>query len=502
MARSGHSPLYPDYRRAEFPNRNLLMLEGKNLYDEHEKLVTLDDAQHLYREVFRQNGMVYCRSFASQEIFPWLDTFIRSSHCSVLCNKKGKPLALLLRKGNHRRWIVLFKTWEMKPDMHSVHILRQAFDHIDAGVAPTPGGLGRNIMRQVWHQYRLPVHTSPSGHCEQYIREHMCGGRVDTPGLGNFYPELLEVDMYFGYIANHYCQATDAPVVFTRGEVYGLADFFALCIVYIHSDLALGPFPVRVHSHDEERVVYPTLSGAYQCYLWKGQVDDARRAGCTVKVVEGYGWRRMTDNTGYLAERLFDLRDTAPTKEVENVVKHCGVAFTGGLGMSGTFYTLIPEEKAGPKDLIPLVNARTKEPMAYYVHEEERPYLPNMVHWFSRTITETARSLYRFALPFAQDGRLVATNYDSVLVVEKNNEGRRYIKKYTSEEIHPRPGDWRATHLHNCFIVAPRSIECDEKSIRPGVMKEGRVKYDGTEQDNRQFRGLYRRRGEKILERV
>ncbi len=163
----------------------------ENLYDEHEKLVTLDDAQHLYREVFRQNGMVYCRSFASQEIFPWLDTFIRSSHCSVLCNKKGKPLALLLRKGNHRRWIVLFKTWEMKPDMHSVHILRQAFDHIDAGVAPTPGGLGRNIMRQVWHQYRLPVHTSPSGHCEQYIREHMCGGRVDTPGLGCRPPMLL-----------------------------------------------------------------------------------------------------------------------------------------------------------------------------------------------------------------------------------------------------------------------------------------------------------------------
>src|SRR5260370_34373466 len=97
--RSGHMPVLPDYRRAEFKDRNLFLLERQTLYDEHESATKVHSLDDIYDLVFNQNGMALCESIASREEFPWLDTLICSKYADVLCNKKGKPLAVILKKG-------------------------------------------------------------------------------------------------------------------------------------------------------------------------------------------------------------------------------------------------------------------------------------------------------------------------------------------------------------------------------------------------------------------
>lgn len=470
--RVGHVPMFPQYRQREFPDRNLFLLENRSLYDENEKVSRLDTLEDFVDTLFTQNGMAFCETITSKTFQPWLYQILDTHVGDVLCNKKGEPLAVQFRRATQRRWLVLARTWSVPPDGYSIILLRRAYRHTGVGSAVTPGALGTNEMRAIWSIEHLPAHTMVSGACEQFIRQHMTGGRVDTPGLGKHYDQLIELDMSSAYLSQFVWHPTGTAIGFQNGDYAGLATFFARCTVNIRNVLPLGPFPVREVYDGSGRVVYPTLPSVYECYLWREQVDDCKNAGCDVTVHEGFGWLKMTKDNEYWAQHAYDKRMSSPDPEVESIQKTKIVAAIGRHGMSGEFYTVVPEERKSVDDYLPLFDGRI--PLGYFVHKEWNSSVPCMVHWFAYTLMQCARELYHFALPYACSGRLVATNYDSILVIEQD-ESHRYIRKYSPEAFTCRPGTWRWTRYHNVDIVAPRSIKCDEAWIQPGLPLEGRV---------------------------
>lgn len=171
---------------------------------------------------------------------------------------------------------------------------------------------------------------------------------------------------------------------------------------------------------------------------------------------------------------MYNYRRDAPTEEAESYLKTGAVACMGRMGSGNTIHILVPECKAKPTDVPVCAKIRGKGvPYIFYVQEKVMPHRPMMVHWYGHTMKETARDLYHFALPYAEQGRLVASNYDSVCVIE-GDEAERYVKRYTAEAVCCDPGTWRYLRLHNVFIKAPRAIFCDEKIVWPGMPKKRR----------------------------
>lgn len=478
-------PMFPGFV-VHKPVQRVLALFEKNY--ENQPIICFDEGiiigniksyEEVVSIVFRANLLLYTDSLVT---FPWIKEAIEDPQAKVLCNKKGDPLAIRIKRHNSTRWIVRMSVWELPCSMQSLGLLRRFYDYMGVGTHPTPGGIGWAMMRKLWKQYNLPWHTTLNGYADQYIRQHSYGGRCDTPGLGQHYDELLELDMRTAYLKYYGEQGAGTAGYFKHGYCDNYATWFARCTATIHDfkykmdgsgmdtqPPALGPFPFRKEISEQETVLtYPIEPGSYETYLWAEQAEACDEYGVSVEVHEGYGWQTLSNDNQLWCDMMYFLLQQAP-EELRVFIKKCIVAAIGRHRMENDFYVLAPEGQQSEKD-IPIGEGR--EFYAYFVHNEHDFNSVNMPHYWSRTVSLCNLALLQFAYPYAVSGQLVGTNYDSVLV--KPNAFDSICTRFPSKEasrLDP-PGTWGWTELHNCDIPAPRSIECDEKIVRPGVHTE------------------------------
>jgi hypothetical protein len=434
------------------------------------EVIKLDDYDHLVAEIFRKNLMVVTEGLVPS-IYPFFYDTVQDDHSKVVCTKKGKPTSAMIRRKQSRRWITRAETWDGHATPEFLKYLEGVFEYAGIGTHPTPSALGLAYMQFIWTRDNLHNHTTPNGFATDFIRAHMVGGRVDTPGIGERYKEATYFDEASAHLAKFAHQATGTSYTFTDGLVLGFADWFAHCIVTIHKELALGPFPRRLKGG---KLTYPTLPGKYNAYLWKGQYDDCIEKGCDVKVLEGVGWKRMTDEPGVWMEAAYMKRFFAPSKELEKSMKKQINAAIGRHAMAGSFHVIVPSGRESRGDE-PLGDQMDGHGVAvpFFIHEDKTENSSSMVHWYSRTVTETSRDVFKFAYPYAEKGELVATNYDGVIVRGYDERGEFLVKKSLDDIIYV-PGTWIKEQLTNLYVKAPRTYICDQMTVTPGVKRSKR----------------------------
>jgi hypothetical protein len=111
------------------------------------------------------------------------------------------------------------------------------------------------------------------------------------------------------------------------------------------------------------------------------------------------------------------------------------------------------------------------DPLDFFIQEYTDYNNPSMLHWRDYCIMLCNLSLFNYALPYAEVGRLIMTNYDELLIIA-TDEQQRYAKKHSLESLMCEMGDLRWQMLTNVKIHGDRSLECDQKTVRPGVPRE------------------------------
>lgn len=476
----GHTPMWPAYIPSDYKNRNLYLLERSKLYDSSGKMVlrteTLDD---MVSHLFSSNGMVFVQSLTNKKTFPFLPQSVSASTAKVSCTKKGIPTSITFAQGNAKRKAVPLKTW--RPDRQA-HLdpdfllhMEDLFEFCGVGAQATPGALGHAMMLKTWGEQHLRRHTAPNMLCQQFLWEHHVGGRCDTPGLGNFYSEAIELDMSSAYLAYFMEHPTGIDGSYGAGCFFlgesgasHYKTYFVECDVFIPSELPLGPFPIKGDRYGT--IKYPNTPGTFRAYLWREQINDCRRARCDVRIIRGFGWKELTDDNKFWAKDLYHKRMEVYGTDVERDIKNCIVAGIGRHGMKNTYYHLTTEDD-GKSEV--LYDEKDK-PTNFLVKQTKDYNQPAMTHWYSYTIMQCSRALYQYSLQPAIEGRLIMTNYDALLVTELN-ESTLCPEKHTLAAKMVACGDLRWQRLTNVKILAPRSLECDQKTVRPGVPLEERA---------------------------
>lgn len=457
--------MYPAYFDRSNPRRKLFIADGYSLFREDWGQFKVHDFAEVADNLFSQNGLAYVDSLADKKSFPFLYEALNYPKTEVMCSKDGHPTAIkVVRKGSSR-WIVPTERWERHVNSDLLPDMRYLYDFFGI-TKPTPGSMGQALIRQSFHERHQSLVSACNSIAYDYLRGHGVGGRCDVFHVGETFPVLLDCDMDLAYLAHCMWLPVGTSHWFVNGHCSPYATYFAECEVIIHEELALGPFPVK-RGFKGGKIIYPTLPGKYTTHIWREQVDAAREAGCTVIVKRGYGWLELADSlrafSRFMAESRRRLRGTT----IERDVKKIAVSGLGHFGMGRSFYRLSED----PDRDSPAIITDDAMPLAYFIREYEDRTKPSMVHWFNYFIAMTALSLYKYALPVAKEGRLIMTNYDSMIVIEKD-ERSRYAKKHGLDSLMAEAGDLRWQELTNVVILGERSLKCDQKISRPGILKE------------------------------
>lgn len=466
MVRVGRTPAFPDYIKTNASDRTLAIMVDFDVTLETGGVYTCTEYKEFIELITRKKLMVFIEDITS---FVFISDAIYDEGCQVMSTKEGVPIAARFTvERRQSRWLVQSSTWDRKLEHNLMHDLRALYRTYGI-VKPTPGSLGTSILRREWDKNpNLAKHTAPNAMCINFLRDHSVGGRCDTlvePGY--FIESALEIDAACSYLAHFLELPTGTSKKFIRGNVKDFATYFARCKVVVKQKLPLGPFPIRTENRRKKvKVSYPTEVGIYEAYLWKEQVQDCRDAGCTVTVYEGFGWEYTTQDTTSYCQYMYSKKQQEQFDPVEDMMKKTIVASIGSFGSKGVYYKLVPMEDA--EDWEPVALDAFNEPTYYCVREEHNYLRPAMVHWFQYDLMQAARSLYHAALPYAKAGRLLMTNYDALLIIEKD-ETSKFPEKHTLESKMVELGDWRWQRLTGVTILGDRSLKCDQFVKRPGV---------------------------------
>jgi hypothetical protein len=402
-------------------------------------------------------------SFAPQYLYG----LAAMENVTVLCSKEGKPVGARTGSGVSTRWVSSLDNWKEVAEPEALGRIWDVQQHFNVGYAPTKGSLGDKFSRRIYTSRQLGHHTSPSLACDAFIREHCVGQMCWTPGTG-YYSILDYMDMHAAFLRYWYIHPTGTARHFTEERYTSdLATYFARCTVVIHEPLPLGPFPkVGKGEHNKRKVYYPTEPGVYgDIYISKEQVDDCRKAGCTVNVYEGFGWADLTTDNQYFAQEAYWKREVNVPSNAEEKVKGIPLAFIGRQKQDRFMRTLVSLDRANDDE--PVVIDNEGRPYPYAIRKIANYNRAIMIHWWWYTVTECNRAVYNFALPFAKAGRLIMIDYDAIMVLDGNDK-YNYIRKFDIGEVFAVAGDWKWRELHNVSVLGDRTFESDELTHKPG----------------------------------
>jgi hypothetical protein len=457
---------------------------GYCFYQEDKSMIELEDTFNGFLStIFDYNLLVFCDDIMQ---FPYVGNIINYPKALVFGNKKGNALCAKI-KGlrNTTRWIVQASSWSSVCSLEFLKDLRDTFDHCKVGTFGTPGGLGQGLMRKSyqdtfgehWKHHR---HTRPCTPCQKDILGNMTGGRVDTPGLGQMYEKLYELDKKNAYLSHYGKHPGGSAIRIVAGGVQDYITFFCRCTVTIQELLPLGPFPVRKKQEGDKQdvVSYPVYPGVYEAWMSRERVEVCEQLGCSIEIHEGWAWDHWTyDNIGYV--NLMELlRDTAPPN-VEPYIKQAAVSGIGRHGMSSELLTLVGADRRSDNDEQVVATWSHEEGIggaySWWIHHEKDFKQANQTHWFWYTIELCSIDLFIKALEYAKRGLLASTNYDAVFVTQDMDN-----TPWKEDANLAKSGTWRKTELHSLLypepdnmIPAPRAVSSREKNRRPGVKKVG-----------------------------
>jgi len=470
-------PMFPPIRRARTPKRVLAYYTKGNIYTEIGKKFTVSDWGDLYDLMFRENLCLFVESLSDYDDFKFLYDCIIDPRASVACSKKGIAIGVILSYKNNTRWIVQFSTWNLEPGIVSILQLRKLMNYIGMGDYHTPARLGRELMYHVWRMYQLPRHTQPNGFCCEFLKKNQSGGRVDTPGLGKHYDEVIEIDMSSAYLSNFMVHPTGTSVPWHNTRYAMHREFpvwFGECLIDIMEDLPLGPFPVRKYDELDrfKTIDYPTKKGTYRTYIWSSTAEVCEKYNCRVDPIAGYGWYELTADNALWSNLAYLMKKNAEYDFVEDMWKQCIVAAIGSHGMNQVFYELVPEEEADLSKDRHFTSDR--EAFDWVIVEKRNLSQPRMSHWFGSTLARTSNDVFSNAYKYARENRLVATNYDSIIfeIRDLQSDTGHYVSRTDARSVPA--GTWRWEILHDVDIIAPRSLKSREKTILPGVDRKDR----------------------------
>jgi hypothetical protein len=446
--------------------KNLHYLEKGKIYGAAGNIIENDiDADSIVRHISTTNSALYTPSLNSSASFPYLKDFVGHRTSKVICTKKGTPALTRVRTNKGTRWIIGVGTWDEDPEPGVCNRMWDVFETMGVGFAPTPASLGTLHMVKIHEQYRLPRHTGLSLSCEKFLKQHQTNGIITTLELG-YYPELAYIDKSAAHLSKYWLQPSGTARWERNCSQSVCATYFGRCTVIVASELSLSPFSTRART-GKKRLSYPRTPGVYEdVYLWKEQVEQCKEAGLGVQTHEGYSWPEFTTDNMQWCQSAYWLRQGAGTEALKKKVKSCINAPIGRMGMDRIHYSLVDEAKSKPED-IPIVN-EYGEPIDFYIRKEVDRHSAYMTHWWAYTLGMCAVDVFKFALPYAQQGRLVSIDYDSVLVKEISSD-QLFIERGTAEAKKCKPGTWLYQKLHEVSVTADRTFRSLELTHTPGV---------------------------------
>jgi len=440
-------------------------------------LVTEDghsyDAQwlgQLREQVFSHNLLTLVTSVLE---FPWLEQAIEDEQAVAYTTPKGIPTALQL-KGKHNghactRWLIQASAWNTAhPNPDLLRRMRMLFEHCGVGTANTPASLGMLLQKRAFYdtygeKWQLHRHPLPPRRCVEDLRERSTGARSDLLAETTLtFDVVYEQDQKNAYAAAFAEEQPTGPSIPHEGKhLEQYRTYVSHCTVEIPEHLSLGCFPVRQVDSQTVRVLYPTQAGQYDAFLWKEEIDLARKEGCHVQTGPGWGWLAMTRDNQRFTELMTRLRDTAPPE----IVDWLKIAIVGSIGRHGSPWEstyLVPEEERREGDRPVGWNGLAYD---WFVREACIKQPETMQHWFDYTLMLCRLALYQEALPYAKEGTLLATNVDAIYVSRETFRVRKEHSGGTPS------GTWRQSTLSQVQFPALRHLVSREKIRRPGIPK-------------------------------
>lgn len=371
----------------------------------------------------------------------------------VLCNKDAEPLCVKFRGADRRTyWIIEGHAWAFptieengqvvqckRVGMRMLKTIRRFYDHIDVGTPTTPAAAGQALMRKAWAMawgadWKQHRHERPSQSCVDDMRQRLIGSRSDLfVSKDERIAHVKEIDLKNAFAAAaREGLPTGKQYRFIKGSSPSSYYLVYFCEVRLRilNRLSLGPFPVK---GEDGRVTYPIEEGEYVTHAWNFEIDVYRSAGIKVEEGEGYGWRETTDDMGKWVDLVSELRDSAPDKEVEFLVKFAIVAGLGRFLMPEIKYVLSEEPGVDGQEVATMEGATTwwANPV-----KDEKPQ--DMVHWGLVILAKVRVWLYQEMLRRQLLGdRLLSSNTDAFYV-----EAEADTSCYPSRED-AKTGDWR-----------------------------------------------------------
>lgn len=450
-----HAARFPLYRVRTPPERTLALYTDNRLITEHGEEVLAPDWESLRQRLEEQHLLILSAHPLRQAGL--LDPAVADPDADVLLTKENGIAAIRAQHRSDRRrsgWIVPCSGWGGLPGgPHSLQVLRVLFTALDVGVYPTPSALGLAYLR---HHWQGAPSWRPARWYWDLIHHAIVGGRVDLPlaNVGRTYPRAWGLDMTGAYPWAAQSLPAGSAAQFWGTPPKGLATYFQRCrLDPPEHPPALGPLPQR--HRQTNALFYPTdavLWGAW----WKEELEDAEACGYTIDRGKGVGWESTTDAVRLWATTLHSLRSLHASAQLRSLVKLVGVAALGRFGQEWETRTLVP---FAPDTDLWCSPDQGFGGQAYGVRVEERDRETLQVHLASYIHMQVRRALYAKALPYAERGTLIATNYDEVLVSEQPQEAP------TGHLL----GGWKQHEYVNLRVPYPRAKIADNITpVLPG----------------------------------
>lgn len=359
------------------------------------------------------------------------------------------------KKATH--YIDLPAVWELPLCERSFALLDKLFEVCGVGKHAYPSRLGLEMMRAAYPATE-PLLPVPQGDIWQALHDNMVGGRVDTLRSGETFPLAYETDMNSAYVWGMLQTPKGYPQrIFgepKRSPSYSFYKWrYPTNYDWITAKapilLPLGPLPIRKN----ETVTYP-IAGVYSGWYWDIEAAQARAAGVEMEAGYGLTWDGgLGDNFAVWANRMWKLRQSYP--ELADLLKLVSVAAIGALGATGEHAEIVRLDEY--PDCEPVHSPQWGFSDTYGVRRSEAA--PGGLLQVSSYVRARVRCrLYAAALPYAQTGDLISTDYDAIRTTRAGFEMLGL-------------GGWKTKQLHNVTVPNPRWILSDEKTRTPGVTR-------------------------------
>ena len=466
-------PFPEPWMRDRKADRTLAILCGRRIVTEHGETFSARTWPAIADALFAHDLVLYVQHMSDPPLFDALD----DEAATVTTRGDGSWVGVAVRRGRKVRHVYEAPAaWgrdavpELLADVRTLHA------SFGIRAAPsTASGLGVAMMRREWSGETV---GRPTYACWRVMRETLVGGRVDTVQPGRLFPALYELD-----INDAYASAAARPLpggsavrwngkLLEPGPEWHAVTGYYYCTIVVHERLQLGPVVLR--GAPGEPNVIPAAPGTYHGWLWAEDVAELRRlvSGVrrlvTVLLRHGWYWRRwaraarvttrgvqsLPSPLTLWARRMHRARTAVPAS-VRPMVKLATVAGIGRFAADLATYRIV-RQRLAPED------RQVTDPeyglLDLWVHREDRDAATGLVHWASYIQAAVRRELWRKALPYAEAGGLVATNYDAL-----------YVTTRPGERSSRRAGGWKLERLQDAVIPAARHLRSRTKVRLPGI---------------------------------